>query len=523
MKRASYRVEGSVAVITLDNPPVNGLGHDVRSSIVKGLQQAQADEAVRAIVITGANQVFTGGADIREFNTPKAREAPTLLDVIAAAESSAKPVVAAINGVCMGGGLELSLGCHYRVAAPAAKLALPEVKLGLIPGAGGTQRLPRAVGVERALDMIVSGNPATASQLAGTALLDEVIEGDFAAGALEFARRVGEESRRPRLLRDVGIEFPQGRAFFDAARAKAAAASPHLPAPVKCVEAVQAAVELPFEEGIKRERAIFLELIDSPESRAMRHAFFGERAAAKIPDIPSDAPVRKVERVAIVGAGTMGGGIAMAFLNAGMPVTILESRREALDKGVATIRRNYESAVKRGKLAAAELDARMARLAPTLSYGDIGQADLVSAKIYEAVTTDASDLFGGPPSAGTFDPIDRSPPVLSFIASAPAFTNQQTLILALAATDATGVVRIAIVTAAAPAEPGFPTNRSVKAHLDGSVRGRLNSAYRVLIKPHVEPPTKGRRHASPHLPHYPSRPRFQRWHRGRADRESCSR
>jgi len=382
MKRASYRVDGPVAVITLDNPPVNGLGHDVRSSIVKGLQQAQADDAVRAIMITGANQVFSGGADIREFNTPKAREAPMLLDVIAAVESSPKPVIAAIGGVCMGGGLELSLGCHYRVAAPGAKLALPEVKLGLVPGAGGTQRLPRAVGVERALDMIVTGNPVTASQLAGTTLLDAVIEGDFEAGALAFARRIGEENRRPR-LRDVVIEFPQGRAFFEAARAKAAAANPHLPAPAKCVEAVQAAVELPFEEGIKRERAIFLELIESPESRAMRHAFFGERAAAKIPDVPSDTPLRKVERVAIVGAGTMGGGIAMAFLNAGFPVTILESRREALDKGVAAMRRNYESAVKRGKLAAADLEARMARLAPTLSWDGIGQADLVIEAVFE--------------------------------------------------------------------------------------------------------------------------------------------
>jgi 3-hydroxyacyl-CoA dehydrogenase len=383
MKRASYRVDGAVAVITLDNPPVNGLGHDVRSSIVKGLQQAQADEAVHAIMITGANQVFSGGADIREFNTPKAREAPTLLDVIAAAESSPKPVIVAIGGVCMGGGLELSLGCHYRVAAPSAKLALPEVKLGLIPGAGGTQRLPRAVGVERALEMIVSGNPVPASQLAGAALLDEVIEGDFEAGALAFARRVVEENRRPRLLRDVAIEFPGGRAFFDAARAKAAAANPHLPAPAKCVDAVQAAVELPFEEGIKRERAIFLELIESPESRAMRHAFFGERAAAKIADVPSDTPIRNVGRVAIVGAGTMGGGIAMAFLNAGFPVTILESRQEALDKGLATIRRNYESAVKRGKLKATDLEARMARLQPSLSWDDVGQADLVIEAVFE--------------------------------------------------------------------------------------------------------------------------------------------
>jgi 3-hydroxyacyl-CoA dehydrogenase len=379
----TYRVVGAVAVITLDNPPVNGLGHAVRRCVVHGLQQAQADEAVRAIVITGANQVFSGGADIREFNTPKARQAPMLLDVIAAVEASAKPVIAAIGGVCMGGGLELSLACHYRIAAPGAKLALPEVKLGLIPGAGGTQRLPRAVGVERALEMIVGGNAVAAARLAGTALLDEVIEGDFDAGAMEFAQRVAEHNRRPRLLRDVVIDFPPGRAFFDAARQKAAAANPHLAAPLRCVDAVQAAVERPFSEGAAYEREIFLDLIESPESRAMRHAFFGERAAAKIPDVPSDTPVHRIERVAVVGAGTMGGGIAIAFLNAGFPVTLLEAGQEALDRGVAAVRRNYEGAVKRGKLDAAEADARMARLAPTLSYDALADADLAIEAVFE--------------------------------------------------------------------------------------------------------------------------------------------
>jgi 3-hydroxyacyl-CoA dehydrogenase len=383
VSRTEYRVAGAVAVITLDNPPVNGMSHAVRQNVMLGLQQAQADDAVRAIMITGAHKVFSGGADIREFNTPKALAAPTLRDLIAAIEASGKPVIAAIGGVCMGGGLELSLGCHYRVAAPEAKIGLPEVKLGLIPGAGGTQRLPRAVGVERALDMIVSGNPVPAAKLAGTALLDEVIGGDFAAGAMTFAQRVVAESRPPRRVRDMLIESPAGKDFFDAARQKAAAANPHMTAPLRCIDAVQAAVEKPFDEGIAFERATFVALLESPESKAMRHAFFGERAAGKIPDVPADTPLRKVERVAVIGAGTMGGGIAMAFLNAGFPVAILETSQAALDRGVAGIRGNYESGVKRGKLDAGEADARTRRLTPTLSYEAISDADLVIEAVFE--------------------------------------------------------------------------------------------------------------------------------------------
>ncbi|MEO7744475.1 MAG: 3-hydroxyacyl-CoA dehydrogenase NAD-binding domain-containing protein [Usitatibacter sp.] len=383
MTTEAYRVQGPVAVITFDNPPVNGLGHAVRQAVMLGLQQAQADGAVRAIVITGANNVFSGGADIREFNTPRALAAPTLRDLIAVVESSTKPVIAAIGGVCMGGGFELALGCHYRVAAPGAKLALPEVKLGLIPGAGGTQRLPRALGVERALDMIVSGNPVPAAKLAGTGLIDEVVVGNFEAGAMAFAQRVVAESRPPRRIRDATIEFPPDGAFFDDARAKATAAHPHLAAPLRCVDAVQAAVDKPFDEGIAFERATFVQLLESPESKAMRHAFFGERAAGKIPDVPADTPLRKITQVAVIGAGTMGGGIAMAFLNAGLPVTLLETKQEALDRGVATIRRNYEGAVKRGKLDADELDQRMQRLTPTLSYEAIGDADLAIEAVFE--------------------------------------------------------------------------------------------------------------------------------------------
>ena len=392
MSAEPYRVEGAVAVITLDNPPVNGLGHAIRQGIAAGLQHAQADEAVRAIMITGANNVFSGGADIREFNTPKALAEPTLLQVIAAAEASAKPVIAAIGGVCMGGGLELALGCHYRVAAPAAKLALPEVKLGLIPGAGGTQRLPRAVGVERALEMIVGGEPVAAAKLAGTALIDEIVEGDFAAGAMQFAQRVVTENLPPRRIRDLSVAVSDPAEFFADAREKAVAQNPHLPAPARCVDAVRAAVEKPFDEGARYEREIFLELIKSPESRAMRHAFFAERAASKIADVPADTAARAIAKVAVIGAGTMGGGIAMAFANAGYPVTLVESKHEALERGLGVIRRNYDSAVKRGRLRPDDMAARLDRISTTLSFDALSDADLLVEAVFEDMAV-KEDVF----------------------------------------------------------------------------------------------------------------------------------
>ncbi|HEY4998794.1 MAG TPA: 3-hydroxyacyl-CoA dehydrogenase NAD-binding domain-containing protein, partial [Usitatibacter sp.] len=377
----TYRLQGDVAVITLDNPPVNGLGLQLRTAVADGIARANADAAVKAVVITGAGNAFSGGADIREFNTPKALAEPTLRTLIENAEKSAKPVIAAINGTCMGGGLELSLGCHYRIAKADAALALPEVKLGLIPGAGGTQRLPRAIGVETALSMITSGSPMAAAKLKDTALIQEIVAGDMVEGAVRFAR--GIAGKHARLIRDITIDLPDARAYFDAARKTVAAASRGLAAPVKCVDAIEAAVTLPFDEGIGREREIFMELIQSPESKALRHAFFGERAAAKIPDVPADTPTRKVERVAVIGAGTMGGGITMNFLSAGIPVTLLETKQEALDKGVATIRRNYENSVKRGKLTQEKLDRAMALLKPTLSYADLKDADLVIEAVFE--------------------------------------------------------------------------------------------------------------------------------------------
>jgi 3-hydroxyacyl-CoA dehydrogenase len=378
----SVETRGGVAVVTLENPPVNGLGHALRSAIVAAVDAAQSDPAVKAIVLAGAGRMFSGGADIREFNTPKAIAEPTLHTVIRVVESSAKPVVAAIAGHCMGGGLELSLACHYRVASPDAQLGLPEVKIGLLPGAGGTQRLPRAVGVETALNMIVSGNAVPAAQLKDTALVDRIVEGDLLEGAAAFAREIADKRPLPRVRDRAAIE-PNAEAYFQFARNTVGAVAKNFPAPLKCVDAVAAAVSKPFDEGLRYERELFLELIQSPESRALRHAFFGERAASKIPDVPADTPVRRIESVAVIGAGTMGGGIAMNFLNAGVPVTILETKQEALDRGLSTIRRNYESSVKRGKLTADKLEQRMKLLKPTLSYDDLRSADLVIEAVFE--------------------------------------------------------------------------------------------------------------------------------------------
>jgi 3-hydroxyacyl-CoA dehydrogenase len=377
-----YKVQDDVAVITLDNPPVNAVGHATRVGIVEGISRAVDDDSVRGVVITGAGKAFSGGADIREFNTPKALQEPNLFSVIQAIESSRKPVVAAIHSVAMGGGLELAMGCHYRVAAPRAQIALPEVKLGLLPGAGGTQRLPRAIGLEPALNMIISGNAEPSDRMAESGLIDKMIEGDLLSGAIEFARKAASEGTCPK-LRDRKIEHVNPEGFLQFARNTIAAVSKQYPAPSKCVDAVQAAVQKPFDEGIRLERELFTYLANTSESRALRHAFFGERAASKIEDVPEDTPLRKVEHVAVIGAGTMGGGIAMTFLNAGIPVTILETKREALDRGIATIRKHYEDSARKGKLTQEAVEQRMALLTATLSCDDIKDADLVIEAVFE--------------------------------------------------------------------------------------------------------------------------------------------
>ncbi|TFZ04905.1 3-hydroxyacyl-CoA dehydrogenase NAD-binding domain-containing protein [Ramlibacter rhizophilus] len=384
---AEYKVHGDVAVITMNNPPVNGLGLATRRAIADGLQVANDDAAVKAIVITGAGRAFSGGADIREFDTPKAIAEPNLLSLIVAVENSAKPVVAALHSVAMGGGLELSLGAHYRIAAPGTSIALPEVKIGLIPGAGGTQRLPRVLGVETALNMIVSGEAVKSemlAQLPGQKLFDKMASGaeSLLDEAIAFARSVADARPLP-LVRHLPCKHPQGDAYFQFARNMVKGMAKNFPAPAKCVDAVELATKKKFDDGLLQEREIFLNLMLTPECRALRHIFMAERAASKIPDVPEDTPQRKIASVAVIGAGTMGGGIAMNFLNAGIPVKILEMKQEALDRGIATIRKNYEAQVKKGKLKQDKYEQRMALLSTTLQYSDIKDADLVIEAVFE--------------------------------------------------------------------------------------------------------------------------------------------
>lgn len=378
-----YTTRDGVAVITLNNPPVNGLGYSTRAGVMDGLDRALQDRAVMAIVLTGAGRAFSGGADITEFNTPKALQEPSLHTLIAAVEASAKPVVAAVHSVVMGGGLELALGAHYRIAAPGTQVALPEVKIGLLPGAGGTQRLPRALGLETALNMIVSGAAVPSEQLAKSGLFDEMAEGDLLEAAVALARRVGAKAGPHPRVRDRKIEHPNAAGFIQFARNSARAAAPQYPAPHKCIDAIEAGVLKGFDQGLIDEREGFVALVQTPESRALRHAFFGERAASKIPDVPADTPVREIRKLGVIGAGTMGGGITMNFLNAGLPVTLLETKQEALERGLATIRKNYEAQVKKGKLSEEKLEARMALISPTLSYEDLKDADLIIEAVFE--------------------------------------------------------------------------------------------------------------------------------------------
>ena len=382
---AEYKVHGSTAVITLNNPPVNGLGFKTRAAIVEGVVKAEGDPAIKAIVITGHGKAFSGGADIKEFNTPAATAEPNLNTVIRVLDDAKKPVVAAIHSVAMGGGLELAMGCHFRIAQKGSQIALPEVKLGVLPGAGGTQRLPRLIGAEAALNMIVSGNTVLAEKLAGTALFDQVVDSDVLDAALKFADAAVSNKTPLKRARDIKLEVPTAEGFFGFAHNTVAAIAKNYPAPLKCVEAVEASATKKFDEGMRIEREAFMWLVQTPESKALRHAFFGERAASKIADIPEGTPTRKIERVAVIGAGTMGGGIAMNFLNAGIPVIVLEMKQDALDRGVGVLRKNYENTVKKGKLSEAKLTERMALLTTTLSYDDIKDADLVIEAVFEEI------------------------------------------------------------------------------------------------------------------------------------------
>lgn len=383
MSNAHYEVNGEVAVIRLDNPPVNGLGIALRQGIVDGIKQAEADDAVGAVVIIGSDRAFSGGADISEFGTPKMHAEPILTTVTHYVETSRKPVIAAISGACMGGGLELAMSCHYRVARPDAQIALPEVKLGILPGAGGTQRLPRLIGAEHALNMIVSGAVVPAKQFKGSPLFDEMVEGDLLEGALAFARKGIAEKMPLNKVRDLKARHPNPEGFFMVARNTVGAMAKNYPAPLKCVDAVEAAVTKPFDVGMKVERDAFSYLVMTPESRALRHAFFSERKTSKIADVPSDTPTREIKQVGIIGGGTMGTGISINFLNAGIPVTLVEMKQEGLDRGVAAIQKVYEGRVKKGKLSEDKAKACMDLLTPSLSYRDLSNADLVIEAVFE--------------------------------------------------------------------------------------------------------------------------------------------
>jgi 3-hydroxyacyl-CoA dehydrogenase len=392
MSPITTRQDGDVLVVTSDNPPVNALGQAVRAGLAEAIEKAASDDAIRAVVIACAGRTFFAGADITEFGKPPA--GPSLPEVIDAIEASAKPVVAAIHGTALGGGLEVALGCHWRIAVPSAKLGLPEVKLGLLPGAGGTQRLPRVIGPEAALPMIVKGDPIGAKKAEGLGLIDRLAgEDTLLADAIAFAREIMGRSDHPvssaRADRLEGFD----PAFFDTWAAENARRLKGYEAPKACIEAVRAAVEKPYAEGVKIERELFMKLVTGAQSAALRHVFFAERAAARIDGVGKDTPSREVKTVGILGAGTMGGGIAMNFLSAGLPVTIVERRQEALDRGVATIRKNYERSAAKGRFTPEQVDRAMDLLTPTLDYAALSGCDLIIEAVFEDMAI-KKDVFG---------------------------------------------------------------------------------------------------------------------------------
>jgi 3-hydroxyacyl-CoA dehydrogenase len=376
---------GEIALLTIDSPPVNALSAPVREGIVAGLRRAIDDPAVKAIVLICAGRTFIAGADIGEFGKPP--KGPNLLEVEEVIEGSPKPVVAAIHGTALGGGLETALACHYRVAVPSARCGLPEVKLGILPGAGGTQRLPRLTGPEKALDMVTSGEPVGAPEALALGIVDALVgEGALREGALAFARKVVAEGRPLRRVRDLNdkVEAARGRPeIFEAFRKANARRFRGFKAPDYNIRCIEAAVNLPFHEGMAVERKLFEELVSGPQSAAQRYVFFAERQVWKIPDVPDDTPTIPVRRVGIVGAGTMGGGIAMNFANAGLPVTIVEARPEALDRGLSVIRRNYESTARKGRITAEDVERRMGLLSGSLDLASLADCDLVIEAVFE--------------------------------------------------------------------------------------------------------------------------------------------
>ena len=392
MTLVRYEAHDSVAVITVDNPPVNALSPGVPGGIIAGLNQANTDSDIVAVVLVGEGRGFIAGADIRYFSKPWPKDEPRLGDVIRAFEQSSKPVVAAIHGHALGGGLELAMCCHYRVIVPKTKVGQPEVKLGIPPGAGGTQRLPRLAGAKAALDMIVSGDPVTAQEAVALGICDQLIEIELVEGALAFAREVGQTSSPHRLARDRTVEVEDSE-LFDAKRKQIERRARGMRAPYACIECVEAAVELPFDDGLAREREIFEVCVVSDESKAMRHVFFAERAAGKIPGVDKNLERKQFDSAGVVGAGTMGGGISMNFANAGIPVTVVEQDSELLGKGLSTIQENYAATVAKGRLTQEKMDERLSLITGSTTLDSLVGADIVIEAIYEEMPA-KKELFG---------------------------------------------------------------------------------------------------------------------------------
>lgn len=390
----SLRRDGNVAIITIDNPPVNALRHGVRKGILDCVTAARDDASVEAIVLTGAGRTFVAGADITEFGKPS--QPPGLMDVISVIDDIKKPTIAAVHGTPLGGGLELTMGCHFRVAAAGTRLGLPEIKLGLIPGAGGTQRLPRLVGIEKALPMILSGDPIPAKDALAAGLVDEIIEGDLVSGAVAFARKVLAGKRPLTRVKDREDKLKDIRANpakFDEIVAQHAKKTRGLHAPAAAIEAIKLTLDTPIDEAQKKERDLFMKLVVGDQSKAQRHIFFAEREAAKVPGISKDVQPREIKRAAVIGAGTMGGGISMNFANAGIPVTIIENNEDALKRGMATIEKNYQMSVQRGSLTPENMSKRLALFTPSTDLNALKDADIIIEAVFEEMAI-KKELFG---------------------------------------------------------------------------------------------------------------------------------
>ncbi|TMJ19818.1 MAG: 3-hydroxyacyl-CoA dehydrogenase [Alphaproteobacteria bacterium] len=393
MSPITTKRHGDVLIVTSNNPPVNALGHAVREGLVAAIGEADADEGVKAVVIVCQGQTFFAGADISEFGTPKAMQQPVLPQVVDIIENCTKPVVAAIHGTAFGGGLEVALASHYRVALPSAKLGVPEVKLGLLPGAGGTQRLPRVAGVQKALEMAATGNPISAKEAFDVGLVDRLIEGDLEQHAVAFAEEVKDARPLPKSSERQDKIDAADPGVFDAFRKGNARKFRGFEAPEKNIQAIEAAVAKPYAEGVQDERRLFMELMTGTQARAQQYFFFAERKAAKIDGVPEGTAPREIRKVGVIGAGTMGGGISMNFLSAGVPVTIVEMAQDALDRGTGVMRKNYEASAAKGRMTGAQVEGAMGLLTPTLSLDDLADCDLIIEAVFENMEV-KKEIFG---------------------------------------------------------------------------------------------------------------------------------